>query len=197
MWQPIDPSVDCVFKTILGAPHHRNLLIHFLNAILGFEEDERVVEVTFRNPFNPKEHRQDKLSVVDVKASDQMGRHYEIEIQVINHQALPERMLYNWASIYAGSLQDGKAYSALRPVISIWLLVENLIPKSDLIHLPFGIYCPEARIFLSPHCGIHVLQLEKRTGNAKITDDKGRWIGFSGKVEAWTRTTFPSGWSVR
>jgi hypothetical protein len=35
MRHPIDPKVDCVFKALLGAESNRDLLIHFLNAILG------------------------------------------------------------------------------------------------------------------------------------------------------------------
>jgi hypothetical protein len=30
----IDPKIDCVFKALLGAEDNRNLLVHFLNAIL-------------------------------------------------------------------------------------------------------------------------------------------------------------------
>jgi hypothetical protein len=34
MHRPIDPKVDCVFKTLFGSDDHRDLLIHFLNALL-------------------------------------------------------------------------------------------------------------------------------------------------------------------
>jgi|WetSurMetagenome_2_1015567.scaffolds.fasta_scaffold770143_2 hypothetical protein len=34
MRHPIDPKIDCVFKALLGAEDHRNLLVHFLNAVL-------------------------------------------------------------------------------------------------------------------------------------------------------------------
>jgi hypothetical protein len=35
MKHPIDPKIDCVFKALLGSEDNRNLLVHFLNAILG------------------------------------------------------------------------------------------------------------------------------------------------------------------
>lgn len=35
MKHAIDPKIDCVFKSILGTIENRNLLIHFINAILG------------------------------------------------------------------------------------------------------------------------------------------------------------------
>ena len=178
MRHPIDPTVDCVFKAILGSNHHRGLLINFINAMLGFTAEDRVASVVLRNPFSLKQHLKDKLSVVDVKAIDQQGREFQIEIQVANHSALPERMLYNWSSIFTASLKEGKAYTSLQPVISIWLLVESLFPKIDRVHLSFGVYSPKAEIYLSEHCGIHVLQLKKWLADDKITNDKERWIGF-------------------
>ena len=108
MWKPIDPTVDCVFKAILGSPHHPNLLIHFINAILELKDDDRVAEVSLRNPFNAKDHRNAKESLVDVKAIDQKRRQFQIEIQVANHGALPERMLYTWASMFSDNIREGK-----------------------------------------------------------------------------------------
>jgi len=34
MKHKINPTVDCVFKAILGSEENKNLLIHFLNAVL-------------------------------------------------------------------------------------------------------------------------------------------------------------------
>jgi hypothetical protein len=42
MKHKINPIVDCVFKAILGAEENKNLLIHFLNAILEPEEDAKI-----------------------------------------------------------------------------------------------------------------------------------------------------------
>jgi len=50
--------------------------------------------------------------------------------------------------------------------------------KTDLVHLPFGIYCPEDDRYLTDHFAIHVLQLKKWPLDVKIEDDKGRWISF-------------------
>ena len=69
MKHQIDPKVDCVFKAILGDEDHTHLLIHFLNAILLDELKSPVVWVEILNPYNEKETRQDKLSIVDVKAT--------------------------------------------------------------------------------------------------------------------------------
>jgi len=115
-----------VFKAILGTEHHLNLLINFLNAILGLTGSQRVRSVSIRKPFNIKNYLQAKVSVVDVKAVDQLGRDFQVEIQVGSHAALLERMLYNWAGLYFAKIDEGEDYALLKPVISIWLLVDDL-----------------------------------------------------------------------
>ena len=65
MKHPIDPKIDCVFKALLGSEENRNLLIHFLNAVLKQDLSEPIVWVDIINPYNNKEFLDDKLSVVD------------------------------------------------------------------------------------------------------------------------------------
>lgn len=55
MRHAIDPTVDCVFKAILGKEANKNLLIHFLNAILQLRGAARIVEVVIANPYNERE----------------------------------------------------------------------------------------------------------------------------------------------
>jgi predicted transposase/invertase (TIGR01784 family) len=80
MKHPIDPKVDCVFKAVLGSRENRNLLIHFLNAILKEDLKAPIADVDILNPFNEKEFPLDKLSVVDVKAKDQAGQWFQVEV---------------------------------------------------------------------------------------------------------------------
>ena len=61
MTNPIDPRIDCVFKAILGAIENKNLLIHFLNAILELKGKDIIKEVEILNPFNDKDYIGDKL----------------------------------------------------------------------------------------------------------------------------------------
>jgi len=92
----IDPKIDCVFKALLGSEENRNLLVHFLNAVLVEDLSAPITEAEILNPYNDKEFLDDKLSVVDVKAKDSDGRLYQIEIQLLTYRHLPERMVYTW-----------------------------------------------------------------------------------------------------
>ena len=131
----ISPTVDCVFKSILGSEENTNLLIDFLNGVLAPQFPISDVEIL--NPYNEREFYSDKLTIVDVKAKDEKGTAYQIEIQLAVFSYFPERMLYTWSDIYQSQLQSGEPFSELRPVISIWMLTENLIPESPAFHHHF------------------------------------------------------------
>jgi predicted transposase/invertase (TIGR01784 family) len=176
MQHPIDPKIDCVFKALLGAERNRNLLAHFLNAVLINDLSAPITTVAILNPYNDPESLDDKLSIVDVKAQDQQGQTYQIEIQLSSHRHLPARMLYTWADLYSQQLNSGEDYNALRPTYAIWLLAENLI-KDDLIYArDYQLREPRGRALI-PHGGIWLLELNKYAGEL-IETEQQRWLKF-------------------
>ena len=176
MKHSIDPKVDCVFKSLLGNESNRNLLVHFLNATLATELVSPITGVEILNPYNEKEHLDDKLSIVDVKAKDERGRVYQIEIQLDYFGYLPARMLYTWSDVYSQQLQSGEKYYKLNPTYSIWLLAENAV-KHDDQYIHRYKFRDEAGIPLIEHGGIWVFELEKF--NAQVIDnEQARWLRF-------------------
>ncbi len=77
----IDPTVDFAFKRLLGSPEHSRITVHFLNAVLG--GSPRITDVTILNPFLEWDFEQDKLSVLDVLATDEHGRRLNVEMQSV------------------------------------------------------------------------------------------------------------------
>jgi hypothetical protein len=55
MKHQIDPKIDCVFKALLGAENNRNLLVHFINAMIGSDLSAPIDAVEILNPYNEKE----------------------------------------------------------------------------------------------------------------------------------------------
>ncbi len=176
MRHAIDPKIDCVFKALLGAEENRNLLIHFLNALLGKELAEPLVWVEILNPYNDKEFLSDKLSVVDVKARDSQERLYQIEIQLTAYRHLPARIVYNWADIYSQQLKSGEDYAQLRPTYAIWLLAENLLPEDNGYVHHYKLRDEQGRTF-QPHGGIWLLELNKFKAQ-RIETEEQRWLKF-------------------
>ena len=184
----IDPKIDCEFKALLGSEENRNLLVHFLNAILTDDLAAPIAEVEILNPYNDKEFLDDKLSVVDVKARDSGGRLYQIEIQLLSYRHLPARMIYTWCDIISQQLQSGQEYNLLKPVYSIWLLADNLLPGDDYAHE----YKLQDRLgrTLADLGGIHLLELKKFSAERVETEEQ-RWLKFFKDGEKLDDTALP------
>ncbi|MCP4352840.1 MAG: Rpn family recombination-promoting nuclease/putative transposase [Desulfobacterales bacterium] len=185
MKHKIDPSVDCVFKAILGNEKYKNLLIHFLNAVLEKPEQEKIEEISILNPYNEREFEDDKLGIADVKARDEMDNNYQVEMQTAIHPCLPPRMLHSWSTFYRSLMKKGENFGILSPVTSVWILKESLFPEADKCHLPFVPWNEEYGIMLGGHFSINVLQLPKWQMNSSGYLEKDRWLYL-----------FKEGWNV-
>lgn len=89
----ISPTVDFAFKLMLGSPEHSRVTIHFPNAILV--DQPRITHVKILNPFLGKELEDDKLSILDVLATDGHGRMLNIEMQTSLPSELSQRLAYS------------------------------------------------------------------------------------------------------
>jgi predicted transposase/invertase (TIGR01784 family) len=189
MKHPIDPKIDCVFKALLGAEANRRLLIHFLNAVLGAALPAPIRQVEILNPYNEREFLDDKLSIVDVKARDDPGRLYQIEIQLLSHPDLPARMLYTWADLYSAQLHSGQDYGALRATYAIWLLAEDLLADDAAYAHVYQFRDAAGRTFLD-HGGLWLLELNKFAAD-RVETEQERWLKFFTEGEGLDETLLP------
>ncbi len=74
----IRPINDFAFKKTFGSPENKLALISLLNSILGLPKP--IVDVTIENPYNLQDFKDDKLSILDIKAIDQTGAIYDVEM---------------------------------------------------------------------------------------------------------------------
>ena len=123
----ICPTVDLAFKLMLGSPEHTAVTVHFLNAVLvGMP---RMRYATILNPFLGKEKEDDKLSILDIKAQDELGRYFNIEMQTSLVAGLAQRLTYYAGRLYVGQMREGMAYRELCPAISICVLSKSMFPQ--------------------------------------------------------------------
>jgi predicted transposase/invertase (TIGR01784 family) len=172
----IDPKIDCVFKALLGSEDNRRLLIHFINAILAGELLSPITEVIILDPYNEREFLDDKLSIVDVKARDEQGRLYQIEIQLLSVPDLPARICYTWADLYSQQLHSGEDYGQLRPTYAIWILAEDML-RDDPAYAHRYRLCDERGRRLIDHGGIWLMELNKFAAEVVETEEQ-RWLKF-------------------
>ena len=131
----IRPINDFAYKKIFGSPENTLILISLLNAILNLSK--QIIDVTIVNPYNLQDFKDDKLSILDIKAVDQDGAIYDIEMQLSIFTGLIKRIVFYGCEVFAGQLKAGDDYSKLKPVYSICLLEKTLWDDSPKVHHAF------------------------------------------------------------
>lgn len=118
----VDVKNDIAFRKIFGNENRKETLISFLNAVLDFHGNQRVVEVTILNPYQLPKLKGGKVTIIDVKATDQAGRTYIIEMQVGDIDGFEKRVLFYSSKSYSDQIKRADFYRKLRPVIFIGVL---------------------------------------------------------------------------
>jgi predicted transposase/invertase (TIGR01784 family) len=174
----IDPMVDFAFKMLLGYSTHRSVLIFFLNSVLERYGGVPIVDVQLQNPYNERDFSQGKLTVVDVKATDKRGHVFQVEVQLVVHPSLPERMLYGWSTLFSQQLKKGQSWERLRPVTSIWLLRGELFGDSVDYHHRCRFQDPLTGVVLDAESAIHVLEVQKWAVTGQVANARDEWLKF-------------------
>ncbi len=176
----IDPKVDYVFKRLFGSAPSEPVLLSFIDAVLQPPPDQRIVSLEIRDPFNPKETPDDKLSIVDVKATDERGRLYNIEMQMRGSPVYLDRVLYYWAVLHGDHLREGEHYGRLQSTIAISIVNDVLFPQVPDYHLDFQLRSSKHHdLVLSAHQSVHVLELPKfRKAPAELSGPLDAWLYF-------------------
>lgn len=124
----ISPRNDLVFKDILS---DKGRLLDFLNAVMA---PITLVQVEIINPQLPKRMLELRGSILDIAATDEHGRQYQIEMQSIAHSYIGERVLFGWGGLYTTQLKKGETFASLRSAISIWLVESRKHPRIRFRH---------------------------------------------------------------
>ena len=157
----ISPRVDIAFKKIFGVHENKDLLISLINSIVS--EEDQVVDITLLNPYNEKSFREDKLSILDIKAMGSEGKRFNIEIQITDEADYDKRALYYWAKLYTDQLKNSDDYSNLNKVIGIHILNFISIPEAQKYHNVFQITEKEGELNYFKDLELHTIELKKFT----------------------------------
>ncbi|MFT4314319.1 MAG: Rpn family recombination-promoting nuclease/putative transposase [Wolbachia pipientis] len=127
----LDPKLDLTFKKIFGTEKNKNILIHFLNDILGFTEINTIQDVEFLSTIMDPEIASDKQSIVDVLCKDSLGNRYIAEMQLARDKGFEKRAQLYAAKAY--SRQSGN-YIDFKTVFFIAISNSTLFP-SDVFYI--------------------------------------------------------------
>lgn len=129
----LDVKTDIAFKKVFGSEQHKDILIGFLNAVLDLHGDKRIVEVTLKNPWQPPDLSILKETILDIKAVDDRGVSFIVEMQVEKKYAFRKRAQYYTAKAYTSQIDKGEDYPKLGQVIFIGILDFSCFEGEDYL----------------------------------------------------------------
>ena len=191
----VNPKIDLVFKKLFGTEQNNKLLKSLVNSILP--KDEQVVTLELKNPYNPSDYLNGKITYLDIKATDEKGKWYDIEIQVAPYDFFGMRLLFYWAKLYSSQLKSGQTYDDLRKTIVISLIDFNYFtdPKGqEKYHRRIGLCDLDTKEIYEQTDGLELQFVELKKFKKELPDVHStleRWITFINKAHEYTKDNLP------
>ena len=182
----INPRVDFAFRKLFGSVENKDILISFINSVVS--EQDQVESLELLNPYNFKNFKRDKSSVLDVKAKGIDGKLFNVEMQIIDQHNYDKRSLYYWARLYSGQIGSGEKYLDLNKTISINVLNFNFLPEAEY-HNIYHIYNDKTQTLFSNQFELHFIELRKY--NEQFSSILDRWVNFLQRAEGYSQTNLP------
>jgi predicted transposase/invertase (TIGR01784 family) len=88
----INPFTDFGFKKLFGNEFNKELLIDFLNQVLG--ERERIRDLTYLNTENQGKTEWDRKAIFDLYCENEKGEKFIIELQNVKQEFFKDRSIF-------------------------------------------------------------------------------------------------------
>jgi predicted transposase/invertase (TIGR01784 family) len=188
---------------------NKDILMSLLNSIVS--EDDQIDQVELLNPYNERNFKQDKLSVIDIKARNKHNNTYFlIEMQLAEEIDYPKRGLYGWARVYSNQISSGDNYKQLNKTIAIHILNFTFIDYSKEVgwietspskyHHRFVLIDKDSKVEIFKDIEIHTIELNKFEAindedidvvMLKVKDMLDTWVAVLTKYDLLNITELP------
>ncbi|MCT4595703.1 MAG: Rpn family recombination-promoting nuclease/putative transposase, partial [Anaeromicrobium sp.] len=185
----LNPKVDFVFKKLFGSEENKDILIAFINSILG--EGREIKDIELKNPYNLANYKNGKMSILDIKAVDEKGVWYDIEMQIAEQGFYDKRAFYYWAKVFSDQMASGEDYEKLKKTIGINILDFNYIDEEDY-HNEYRVYNTKTKKEFSNLFEMHYVELKKFNKDIhEIKTALDRWVTFLNKAYEYDKDRIP------
>jgi predicted transposase/invertase (TIGR01784 family) len=161
----LPPSSDIVFKMLFGSPRNSDILTAFLQAALPSPDDD-YSEITLLNPFSENDYPNEKISILDILARTASGKLLDIEIQVRNHAAMRERIVFYLAKTLTGQICKSDPYVQIKPAICILITDFVLVTENRAYHNRYRLRDFQTQSEFTDLVEINTLELPKLPNEA-------------------------------
>ncbi len=175
----LDVKTDYAFKKVFGSDDSKDILISFLNSVIHFKDDHKIVDLTIVDPYNIPMLKGMKDTYIDVKAVLDNDCHVIIEMQVLNTEGLEKRILYNAAKKYSAQLKKGEEYQLLNPVIALTITDFELFKDNKELITHFKLIEKQQLIEYSDDIELIFIELPKFTKSVQEQNTiQDKWLNF-------------------
>ena len=122
-------------------------------SVIKSDLESPITDVTIENPYNLQDFESDKLSILDIKAMDQSGAIYDIEMQLTVFTGLVQRIVFYGCELYAGQLKAGEDYDQLCAALFDLFDRRNPVEGRDGRPSPVSVGRPAVRTGVERHSG--------------------------------------------
>jgi len=129
----VDPKNDLAFKKIFGNENHKNILISFLNAVLDFKDEFIIKDVSLANPYQVPKIPELKETILDIKATNNNGETFIVEMQKKDLGNFTKRSLYYTSKAYVSQLSKGNNYTTLKKVYFIGIVNFEIFSSTNYV----------------------------------------------------------------
>ena len=183
----LDPKNDIAFKKIFGTEKNKGILIHFINDMLCFKNQDPIVDVVFLKTNQDPEIAVHKTSVVDVLCKDTKGVNYIVEMQVAKEKGFEKRAQFYAAKTYSSQLLVKGKYHKLKEIVFLAISDKVLFPnkktyKSDHVLLDKDTYEQDLKDFSFTF--LELAKFNKTIDELKTIQEK--WMYFFKNAEETT-----------
>ena len=171
---------DYVFKRIFGYSGDEEITKVLLRDILQTEVTQ--IELG-KNTITEKDLLDDKVGILDIKASINKNIECDIEMQVVNQKDIEKRLLFYWSKIYSNTIKEGNGYETLKKSIIVLIAdsefkrlknIKKYITKWNLREEEY------ASVILTDVLEIYIIELEKfsKLTKTRANQNLNFWIDF-------------------
>ena len=188
----INPKVDIAFKKLFGSDENNDLLISLINAVLP--QTEQIKSIVLVNPYNLANYLSDKMSILDIKATDENDKVYDIEMQIGEQGYFGQRALYYWGKSYTNQLEQSGKYYTLKKTIIISMLDFDYFDNDEKYHRTMVIKDRDTGEIYPQvdYLEMHFVELQKFNKDISHLDTSlDRWITFLTKAYEFEKGSIP------
>lgn len=178
----LNPKIDYVFKRLFGQVGNEEITKKLLTSITN--ENYNNINLD-GNTITEKELLDDKVGILDIKATLDDNTTCDIEMQVVDKKNIEKRILFYWSKLYYSSIKSGENYKDLKKTIVILFVNYNLETLKKIKKYATKWQIREAentQVVLTDDLIFYIIEIGKFIENATNTE-LDEWVKFINNPE--------------